>query len=197
MSVCRRKHTQTQWDELRRLWVSEHLLVVRLFPSSWHKPPVSQGDSSTGSQSEQPCQDPPKAVGRRHKLYWKAFHSVTPSESECALVFLRFKTIHFICPKLTSITLLQHKMGVTAAVFKRLLWQVVLSLDAAVHLQAVRQESRGSLMISDTRTSRCSEDMNKTCSPSDHRPETFRVPNEIRGVISFLTRTHTQNPFVS
>lgn len=64
------------------------------------------------------------------------------------------------------------------------LWQVVLSLDFGVHLQPVGQESSGSLMIFDIRTSRCSEDMNKTCGPSDHGPAFFRVSNEIWGVIS-------------
>lgn len=58
-------------------------------------------------------------------------------------------------------------------------WQVVLSLDSGVHLQPVGQESWGSLMIFDIRTSRCSEDMNKTYGPSDRRPEAFRVSNEI------------------
>lgn len=62
-------HTETQWDILWRLWVSEHLLVVRLFPSSWREPLVTQGDLSTGSQSEQQCQNPPKAVRRRCNLY--------------------------------------------------------------------------------------------------------------------------------
>lgn len=63
-------------------------------------------------------------------------------------------------------------------------WQVVLSFDSRVHLQPVGQKSSGSLMIFDTRTSRCSEDMNNTYGPSDHRLETFRESNEIWGVIS-------------
>lgn len=41
-------------------------------------------------------------------------------------------------------------------------WQVVLSLHSRVHLQAVGQESWGSLMIFDIQTSRCSGGMNKT-----------------------------------
>lgn len=74
-----------------------------------------------------------------------------------------------MCPKLTSITLFQHKILATqltsADVYKDSsgggeLWQVVLSLDSGVHLQPVGQESWGSLMIFDIRTSRCSEDMN-------------------------------------
>lgn len=63
-------------------------------------------------------------------------------------------------------------------------WQVVLSLDSRVHLQPVGRESCGSLMIFDIRTSRCSEDMNKTYGPSDHRLEALQVSNEIWGVIS-------------
>lgn len=73
----------------------------------------------------------------------------------------------------------------------RLFW--VLSFG--VHLQPVKQESWGSLMIFDIRTSRCSEDMNKTYSPSDHRPKALRVSNEIWGVISI--HALQKNPFVS
>lgn len=106
-----------------------------------------------------------------------------------------------VCPTLTFITLFQNKIIVTqltsASVLKNSsgggeLWQVVLSLNFGVHLQPVGQESWGSLMIFDIRTSRCSEDMNKTYSQSDHRPETFWVSNEIWGVISIHKKTLCQ-----
>lgn len=146
------------------------------------------------------------AVSRSTKSCGKKAQVVLESISQYDTKWIRvyifyllfFKKRCCICPKLTSITLFKHKILVTqltsAAVLKdssggEELWQVVLSLDFGVHLQPVRQESRGSLMIFDIRTSRCSEDMNKTYSPSDHRPETFRVPNEIWGVISFHTHT--------
>lgn len=96
-----------------------------------------------------------------------------------------------MCPTLTLITVF--KLLVTQLTSADVLkyssgggepWQVVLSFDSRVHLQPVGQESCGSLMIFDTRTSRCSEDMNKTYGPSDHRLEAFRVSNEIWGVIS-------------
>lgn len=92
-------HAWTQWDTLWWLWVSEHLLTVRLFPSSWHKPPVTQGDLSTRSQHEQQCQN------SRKKLWGKkssrAKSSFAPSESHskyCVEVLKRRRGFHHSCP---------------------------------------------------------------------------------------------------
>lgn len=199
-----RSHTGTQWDILWRPWVSERLLVVRLFPSSWHEPPVTQGDLSTGSQSEQQCQKSTESCEKKTQLVLESISQHRrPTESERPCIYFCFEKPH-VCPKLTLITYFQHKTFVTQLTSADVLkgssgagepWQVVLSLDSGVHLQPVGQESCGSLMIFDIRTSRCSEDMNKTYGPSDHRPEAFRVSNEIWGVIS-IRKEKEKNPFV-
>lgn len=102
-----------------------------------------------------------------------------------------------MCPALTLIGL--SKTSVTQLTSADVLkdssgggepWQVVWSLDSRVHLQPVGQKSCGSLMIFDIQTSRCSEDMNKTYGPSDHRLEASWVSNEIWGLILILKKNH-------
>ena len=160
--------------------------MVRLSPSSWHEPPVTQGDLSTRSQREQQCQKSTKSCGMKktQNLYQKAFHSITPNESECTFFFFFL----IFCFKNVSKVDFHHSFSSTRSsahlgcrIEGFLWWWRALTgcFESPLHLQPVRQESSGSLMIFDIRTSRCSEDMNKTYTPSDHRPKTFTVSNEI------------------
>lgn len=140
-----------------------------------------------------------KSCGKKAQLVLKAFHSIMNQSLNIMFYFKkkkkkrkREKETTCMCPKLTLMNLYwsSRSQQPTSAAVRRdssggeEIWQVVLSLSFGVHLQPVRQESSGNRMIFDTRTSRCSEDMNKTYSPSDHRSAAFRVSNEIWGVIS-------------
>lgn len=81
-------HTHTLWDILWQLWVNEHLLVVRLFPSRWHKPSVTQGDQEPERTAVS------KKKKKRHRKLWedstynRRFFSESLNQTkQCLLVF--------------------------------------------------------------------------------------------------------------
>lgn len=122
-----------------------------------------------------------KSCGKKTKLVL-AVHSITTNESQCTFSISVIKKnvskvdFHHSFP---AQVLSSSPCWRIPPVVKG--WQVVLSLDF-IYNQSGRSPV-GAWWFFDIRTSRCSEDMNKTYSSSDQRPKTFRVSNGIWGVI--------------